>query len=94
MDFSRALGRGIIEVAYGEKILNLIGDELLSWNGEAMHLYEESFFKFWLVDIFNFRSLMLPCLGSFPFLIFTQSTSYRAGFQAPTSGAADPLILI
>jgi hypothetical protein len=69
-EFLRALGRGITEVAYGENILNLIGDELLSWNGEAMHLYEESFFKFWLVDIFNFRSLMLLYLVSFFLLIF------------------------
>jgi hypothetical protein len=68
-EFLRALGCGITEVAYGEKILDLIGDELLSWNGEAMHLYEESF-KFWLVDIFNFRSLMLLYLVSFFFLIF------------------------
>jgi hypothetical protein len=59
--FSRTVGRGIVEVAYGEKILGLIGDELLSWNDEAMHLYEENFVKFWLVDIFNFRSSILPC---------------------------------
>jgi hypothetical protein len=94
MNFSRALGRGIVEVAYGEKMLNLIGDELLSWNGEAMHLHEESFFKFWLVDIFNFCSLMLLCLGTLSFLISTQCISYRAGFQAPASGVADPQILI
>ena len=84
---SRTVGRGVVEVAYGEKILGLIGDELLSWNSEQMHLYEENFVKFWLVDIFNFRSSMFPCLTFFSFLTYTQSASSRAGFPAPASGA-------
>ena len=71
MNLSRALGRGIVEVAYGEKMLNLIGDELLSWNGEAMHLFEENFLKLWLVDIFNFRSSILLCLRTSFFHIHT-----------------------
>jgi len=54
-----------------------------------MHLYEENFVKFWLVDIFNFRSSMLPCLGFFSFLTYAQSASYQAGFPAPASGAPD-----
>jgi hypothetical protein len=58
--FSRRVGRGVVEVAYGEKILSMLGEELLSWNGEQMHLYEESFVKFWFVDIFNYRQLIIP----------------------------------
>jgi hypothetical protein len=93
INFSRTLGLGIVEVAYGEKMLNLIGDELLSWNGESMHLYEENFVKLWFVDIFNFRTSMLLRREISCFLIYAQSASYQAGFQAPVSGAADPPIL-
>lgn len=63
MHISRTVGRGVVEVAYGEKILGMIGDELLSWNSEEMHLFEENCVKFWFVDIFNFRSSMFPCLS-------------------------------
>jgi hypothetical protein len=60
LNFSRAVGLGVVQVAYGEKILSMLGDELLSWNGEEMHLYEDSFVKFWFVDIFNFRESIIP----------------------------------
>jgi hypothetical protein len=53
--FSRTVGRCVVEVAYGEKMLSMLGDELLSWNGEEMHLYEENFVKFWFVDMFHSR---------------------------------------
>ena len=42
MHISRTVGRSVVEVAYGEKILGMIGDELLSWNSEEMHLFEEN----------------------------------------------------
>jgi len=54
-NLSRAVGRIVVEVAYGTKMLSMVGDELLSWNSEEMHLYEENVVKFWFVDIFHFR---------------------------------------
>jgi hypothetical protein len=54
----------VIEVAYGEKIVSAVGEELLSWNGEVMHLYGNNIVKFWFVDVFNFRSLILFLLLS------------------------------
>jgi hypothetical protein len=91
---SRTVGRSVVEVAYGEKILGMIGDELLSWNSEEMHLYEDNFVKFWFVDIFNFRSSMFPCLGVCSLLTSTQSVSSRVGFREPVSGTEDPPIVL
>jgi hypothetical protein len=54
-NLSRAVGRIVVEVAYGTKMLSMVGHELLSWNSEEMHLYEENVVKFWFVDIFHFR---------------------------------------
>ena len=53
------MGRIVIEVAYGKKILEAMGEDLLSWNAEEVKLFDDNFFKFWLVDVFNFRALLL-----------------------------------
>ena len=53
------MGRIVIEVAYGKRILEAIGEDLLSWNSEQMHLLDEGFFRFWPVDMFNFRASLL-----------------------------------
>jgi hypothetical protein len=55
INVSRIVGRIVVEVTYGTKMLSIVGDELLSWNSEEMHLYEDNIVKFWFVDIFHFR---------------------------------------
>jgi len=50
------VARLVIQVAYGKKILETMGKDLLSWNSQLIHLFEGAFVRFWLVDIFNFRA--------------------------------------
>jgi len=53
------VGRIVVEIAYGKKILETTGEDLLSWNKQLMHLTEEAFVRFWLVDMLNFRASLL-----------------------------------
>jgi hypothetical protein len=56
------MGRLVLDVTYGTEITNSLGDELASWNLEAMKLINDAFFKFWFVDIFHFcKWIQLPC---------------------------------
>ena len=55
MNFS-TVGLIVLEVVYGKKIIDTMGKDLLSWNIEEMHFYDEAFVKFWLVDMFHFRA--------------------------------------
>jgi len=55
--FSKA-GRIVAEVAYGKKILETMGRDLLSWNSQLLDLVNEAIVRFWFVDMFNFRALL------------------------------------
>ena len=46
----------MVEIAYGKRILKTIGEDLVSWNSELLHMINDAFFRFWLVDIFHFRT--------------------------------------
>jgi len=48
------MGRLVLEVTYGTEITKSLGEELASWNLEAMELVNDAFFEFWLVDVFHF----------------------------------------
>jgi hypothetical protein len=48
------VGRLVLEVTYGTEITKSLGEELASWNLEAMKLLSDSFVEFWLVDVFHF----------------------------------------
>jgi len=80
----------VVEVAYGKKVLEVIGEDLLSWNNEEMHLFDEAFLKFWFVDVFNFRASPLS-LGTFRSM-HAQFALYQVGFLVPSLGRSDPFI--
>ena len=44
----------MLEATYGAEIIKSIGEELASWNYEALKLMNAAFFEFWLVDVFHF----------------------------------------
>ena len=44
----------MLEATYGTEIIKSIGEELASWNYEALKLMNAAFFEFWLVDVFHF----------------------------------------
>jgi hypothetical protein len=48
------MGGLMLEATYGAEIIKSIGEELASWNYEAMKLMNAAFFEFWLVDVFHF----------------------------------------
>ncbi|PVF92948.1 cytochrome P450 [Serendipita vermifera] len=45
------IGRMVTKATYGEKVWDQIGDGLSKWNMEAMDLFNEAFFVFWMVDL-------------------------------------------
>ncbi|PVF91243.1 cytochrome P450 [Serendipita vermifera] len=50
---SLLMGEIIISMAYGRRIWNAHGPELVKLNNEAIDLVSKSFTQFWFVDIFN-----------------------------------------
>ncbi|KIM28300.1 hypothetical protein M408DRAFT_329411 [Serendipita vermifera MAFF 305830] len=50
----RAVGKIVIEVAYGTKLPTAMSKDVSSWNIELMEIANRAFFTFWLVDIFHF----------------------------------------
>lgn len=71
------MGQLVIEVTYGTKITKAMGNEMASWNLEAMHLIGDAWVKFWFVDLFHPREYALygtPLLTYFP-----KFALYRAG---------------
>ncbi|KIM28312.1 hypothetical protein M408DRAFT_329418 [Serendipita vermifera MAFF 305830] len=50
----QAVGKIVIEVAYGTKLPMSMSKGLSSWNNELMELANHAFFNFWFVDIFHF----------------------------------------
>ena len=48
------MGRLVLEVTYGTEITKFLGEELASWNVEAMELINGAFGQFRLVDVFHF----------------------------------------
>jgi hypothetical protein len=49
-----AIGQSVNEITYGEKLLASMGEELSSWNLEALELVSTASSTFWLVDVFHF----------------------------------------
>jgi hypothetical protein len=49
----RVIGRNVNEITYGEKVLTSLGEELSSWNLEALDLVNTAGSTFWLVDVFH-----------------------------------------
>jgi hypothetical protein len=52
-----AIGQSVNEITYGEKLLASMGEELSSWNLEALELVSTASSTFWLVDVFHFCSV-------------------------------------
>jgi hypothetical protein len=44
----------VSEITYGEKLLASMGEELSSWNLEALELLTAAASTFWLVDVLHF----------------------------------------
>ena len=48
------MGQNVNEITYGEKVIASIGEELSSWNLEALELLLTAVSTFWIVDVFHF----------------------------------------
>ncbi|PVF93462.1 cytochrome P450 [Serendipita vermifera] len=59
----RVLGRMVIELTYGEKLWNEIGQDLIGWNMKALEHANEAFSTFWFVDIFHFLRFIPEWVG-------------------------------
>lgn len=82
----------VIQIAYGDKIWNTIGTELVGLNKEAVGFIEENLHKFWFVDIFHFRKYLIFDLGGGCLTRF-QYALYPAGCLVPNFSMYDTGLL-
>ena len=78
------MGLLMLDVTYRSEITKDIGDELVSWNLEAMNTLNEIFLGFWLVDIFPFCECILrifQLLAYTPFSTFHTELDSRCYLQ-------------
>jgi hypothetical protein len=94
------MGRLMLEVAYGTEITNDIGDELVSWNIEAMKLVNDAFLEFWIVDIFPFCECILRVFAFFTYTSLVRfipswipGVTFRYGFLSSLQDDADEVLI-
>jgi hypothetical protein len=50
----RTVGQSVNEITYGEKVVASMGEEISSWNLEALDLINTAVSTLWFVDVFHF----------------------------------------
>jgi hypothetical protein len=74
------MGRIAIQIAYGERIWNALGKDLVSLNKEAVGFISDNLNRFWLVDIFHFCGYsFMPHTSKEDLIVIFKCDSYLAG---------------